>query len=117
MNLCFSLELETKYKLDANFLDSFGQLKSQLPAPEKGKDYILDWWQTQGQEWVDRFRDLLLKHRQICFDWQLTEQEKDLWNRFYNGNVFLVECLQGEGKISSKLKEKIVANLLLPVQD
>ncbi len=117
LNLCFSLELETKYKLDANFLDSFGQLKSQLPAPEKGKDYILDWWQTQGQEWVDRFRDLLLKHRQICFDWQLTEQEKDLWNRFYNGNVFLVECLQGEGKISSKLKEKIVANLLLPVQD
>ena len=91
------------------FLKAFSQ--SDYPLWEK-LSRKSPWWKNQGQEWVDKFREILINHRNICYDWRLDEQEKELWNLFYNGNVFLVECLQGEGNISSKVKQEIESTLL-----
>ncbi|MDJ0658556.1 MAG: NACHT domain-containing NTPase [Crocosphaera sp.] len=112
LSLCLSLEIEEKFKLDGDFLENFKKLKQQLPDLEQEKDTLLNWWKTQGQAWVDNFRTLLINHRNICYDWQLNEQEKELWTRFYNGNVFLVQCLQGDGHISAKVKQEIESTLL-----
>ncbi len=114
LSLCLSLEIEQKFKLNPNFLENFSSLKKQLPDLEKGKEYSLNWWKTQGQEWVNNFRDLLIEHRKIYYNWNLNEQDKDLWNRFYNSNVFLVKCLKENGNISSQVKEEIESSLLLP---
>ncbi|EAZ88183.1 NACHT domain-containing protein [Crocosphaera chwakensis] len=114
LSLCLSLEIEQKFKLNSDFLESFSNLKKQLPDPKKGKEHSLDWWKTQGQEWVKNFRSLLIEHRKICYNWTLNKQEKDLWNRFYNSNVFLVKCLKENGNISSQVKEEIESSLLLP---
>ena len=112
LSLCLSLQIEETFKLDEDFLESFTELKKQLPPLEQENSHILAWWKNQGQEWVDKFREILINHRNICYDWRLDEQEKELWNLFYNGNVFLVECLQGEGNISSKVKQEIESTLL-----
>ena len=112
LSLCLSLQIEETFKLDEDFLESFTELKKQLPPLEQENSHILAWWKNQGQEWVDKFREILINHRNICYDWRLDEQEKEFWNLFYNGNVFLVECLQGEGNISSKVKQEIESTLL-----
>ncbi|MGK7954388.1 MAG: histidine kinase, partial [Crocosphaera sp.] len=112
LSLCLSLEIEEKFQLDGYFLKDFKILKKQLPDLEQKKEDILNWWKTQGQEWVDNFRSLLITYRNICYDWQLNEQEKELWSRFYNGNVFLVECLHSDGHISTKVKKQIESTLL-----
>ncbi|MDJ0845839.1 MAG: NACHT domain-containing NTPase, partial [Crocosphaera sp.] len=92
LSLRLSLEMEEKFKLDGDFLKDFKTLKEQLPDLEQKKDALVNWWINQGQEWVDSFRTLLISYRHICYDWQLDEEEKELWTRFYNGNVFLVQC-------------------------
>ena len=112
LSLRLSLEIEEKFQLDNDFLKDFKTLKKQLPDLEKNKDDILNWWKNQGQEWVDNFRTVLINCRNICYDLQLNEQEKELWTRFYNGNVFLVECLHGDGNISTKVKKEIESTLL-----
>ncbi|WP_107668728.1 NACHT domain-containing NTPase [Cyanothece sp. BG0011] len=114
LSLCLSLEIEQKFQLTGAILEDFSQLKSQLPDAEQGKDYILNWWKIQGKKWVDNFRIFLMRHRKICYDWELNQQEKDLWNCFYDGNVFLVKCLKGDGNISPKVKTEIESSLLLP---
>ncbi|MDJ0599203.1 MAG: NACHT domain-containing NTPase [Crocosphaera sp.] len=112
LSLCLSLEIEKKFQLDANFLENFITLKKQLPHLEQKKEDILTWWKTQGQEWVNDFRALLINHRNICYDWQLNEEEEELWTCFYNSNVFLVQCLQGDGNIRAKVKQEIESSLL-----
>ena len=113
LNLCFTLEMENKFPKESELLSEFGKLKSQLPSPEKKESYIISWWESQGKEWVKQFRNLLINYRQIGYDWQLNDQEWALWNSYYQGNIFLVECLQSEGNISTELKKKIEESLLL----
>lgn len=114
LSLSLSLEIEQKFKLNPNFLERFSHLKQQLPDLKQGKEHSLNWWKIEGPEWVNNFRSLLIEHRKICYDWNLSEQEKELWNRFYNSNVFLVKCLKENSNISSQVKEEIESSLLLP---
>ncbi|MGK7939926.1 MAG: NACHT domain-containing NTPase [Crocosphaera sp.] len=114
LNLCFTLEFKNKDPKESQFFHELSQLKRQLPCPEQEESYIINWWKTQGKEWVEQFRNLLIKYRQIGYDWQLNDQERNLWNSYYQGNVFLVECLQSEGNISKQIKKEITESLLLP---
>ncbi|MDJ0731656.1 MAG: NACHT domain-containing NTPase, partial [Crocosphaera sp.] len=79
LSLRLSLEIEEKFQLDSHFLKDFKTLKQQLPDLEQNKNDLLNWWENQGKEWVDDFRSLLINYRKICYDWQLNEQEKELW--------------------------------------
>ena len=116
LNLCFTLELDTKFKLKPNFLQALKQLKSQLPSSENDKAAILKWWQTNGNQWTEDFRKILLEYRRIGYDWQLNEQQRTLREQYYDANLFLIECLQGDCNISPDLRETIEATLLLPPQ-
>ncbi|MEA5534823.1 NACHT domain-containing NTPase [Crocosphaera sp. XPORK-15E] len=114
LNLCFTLELEQKFSLESKFLAEFKQLKLKLPNPDQGKEAIVNWVKNQGKQWVEMFRDILIQYRQIGYDWQLNQQQKELWNSYYDANLFLVECLQGDCHISVKVKKHIESTLLLP---
>lgn len=114
LSLCFSLDLERKFSLDTTFNQSFRQLKAELPDPEQDKEEIQTWWQTQGQNWVEQFRQLLLKYRKIGYDWQLNQQQKEASQQYYRANEFLIECLNIDCQISPELRKDIEENLLLP---
>lgn len=116
LNLCFTLELEKKFQLNSDFLKAIKQLKSQLPTIEKGKCDILKWWKTQGKKWIKTFQDILVKYRHISYDWQLNEFQKQLWDSYYQANLFLVECLQGDCQVSPTLQQKVETTLLLAPQ-
>ncbi|MEA5510568.1 NACHT domain-containing NTPase [Crocosphaera sp. UHCC 0190] len=114
LNLCFTLELEQKFPLESEFLTGFKQLKLKLPNPDEGKEAIVNWVKNQGKQWVEMFRDILIQYRQIGYDWQLNQQQKELWNSYYDANLFLVECLQGDCQVSIEVKKTIKSTLLLP---
>ncbi|WP_013324625.1 NACHT domain-containing protein [Gloeothece verrucosa] len=115
INLSLSLDLESKFALEPNFKQSLKQLKELLPDPEQGKENIQMWWQTEGKNWVQQFRQILFKYRQIGYDWQLSAEQKEAAQQYYRANEFLIECLNSDCQVSSTLRKNIEENILLPI--
>ncbi|ACK65529.1 putative signal transduction protein with Nacht domain [Rippkaea orientalis PCC 8801] len=113
INLYFSLALQDKFQLDPKFNEAFKQVKSQLPPLENETEVNLDWWKNNGKKWVDNFRDLLINYRHIGHDWQLTLEQEKRWQNYYNANLFLVECLQGDCQTNDQVKQAILSEILL----
>ncbi len=114
LNLCFTLDLESRFKLTADFQKAIRALKSQLPNLDINRAEIENWWRTQGQQWCDRFRQILIEYRQIGWDWQLDHQQQASWQQYYQANLFLVECLNSDCQITQTVREEIEAQILLP---
>ncbi|AFY76955.1 MAG: NACHT domain-containing NTPase [Hydrococcus sp. C42_A2020_068] len=114
INLCFTLDLESKFQLETSFKQALRELKKQLPEPNQSKENIQIWWQTQGQNWIEQLRLLAIAYRQIGHDWQLSPQQQKLWQKYYDANLFLVECLHSDCQVSAEVKKEIEENILLP---
>lgn len=69
--------------------------------------------EKQRKKWVDNFRDLLINYRHIGHDWQLTLEQEKRWQNYYNANLFLVECLQGDCQTNDQVKQAILSEILL----
>jgi predicted NACHT family NTPase len=116
LNLCFTLDLESRFNLESGFQQALRNLKAQLPDPIETKENIQTWWQNSGEAWVEQFRSLAIEHRQIGHNWHLSLQQQQLWQQYYNANLFLVECLHSDCQVSSDFKNEIKQTLLLPKQ-
>ncbi len=112
INLYFSLAIEDKFELETYFKNAFEQLKEKLPNLDLGQENTLEWWKTQGKKWVNEFRDLLIEYRQIGYDWELSQEERKKWQNYYEANLFLVQCLQGNCEVSIKVKQEIKSTIL-----
>ncbi|HAC66172.1 MAG TPA: histidine kinase, partial [Cyanothece sp. UBA12306] len=112
INLSFSLFIEDKFKLDSDFQEAFQQLKSQLPLLDDDQEKILNWWQNEGNLWVDEFCNTLIKYRHLGYNWRLSAQQNNRWQIYYNANLFLVECLREDFQISSQVKQEIQETIL-----
>jgi predicted NACHT family NTPase len=117
LNLCFSLDLENRFQLTPAFKAAFRELKSQLPDITQGQETIETWWRTQGSDWVENYRSLLIEHRQIGHHWQLGQEHQALWHQYYLANLFLAQCLQSDCPMSPDVRQQIEATLLLPTSD
>ena len=112
------LELGSQQTLSSsNFNKSFQQLKEQLPDLGNGRNYVLQWWKTQGQIWGSQFRSILIEHRQIGYDWQLTPVQLDKLKQYYKANQLLVDCLNSDCRYSAAMQTKIEAMLLLDADE
>ncbi|HEY9727004.1 MAG TPA: NACHT domain-containing NTPase [Chroococcales cyanobacterium] len=92
---------------------SFQQLKAQLPDLANGREYSLQWWQTNGQVWESQFRSMLIEYRQIGHDWQLTPAQLEGIKQYYQANQLLVDCLTSGCRCSSDVRADIEAALLV----
>jgi predicted NACHT family NTPase len=99
------------------FSKSFQQLKEQLPDLGNGRNYVLQWWKTQGQIWGSQFRSILIEHRQIGHDWQLTPVQIEGLKQYYKANQLLVDCLNSDCRYSAAMRTKIEAMLLLDADE
>ena len=109
VNLMFAFELNRKYKLEADLKDHLETIKQQLPTVEEPEQLAL--WQPQGQAWLNALRDGLQHTRNIGKMWQLTSEELEILQTYYELNLLLVECLQ-QSQIQPALKETIESQLL-----
>lgn len=99
------------------FSKSFQQLKEQLPDLGNGRNYVLQWWKTQGQVWGSQFRSMLIEYRQIGHDWQLTPMQIEGLKQYYKANQLLVDCLNSDCRYSAAMRTNIETMLLLDAGD
>ncbi|PSF34248.1 histidine kinase [Aphanothece hegewaldii CCALA 016] len=114
LSFYFSLDIETKFTLESTFQQALHHLKKELPELEISQEHLQIWWKNQGREWVEKFRQLLIQHRQIGYDLNLSTTQQELWQQYYRMNQFLVECLQSDCQITKQVRETIEDGLLLP---
>ncbi len=93
------------------------KLKKQLPKIGSYPDKFRDWWQAKGKVWSEQLRDILIKYRNIGYDWQFNEQQKELLKQYYDVNKLLVDCLNSAAYITPRVRREIEETLLLAIAD
>jgi predicted NACHT family NTPase len=96
---------------------SLQHLKNQLPdTSSKNRRNFSSWWEANGQAWTEQLRSMMIQHRNIGHDWQFTEAQKTLLQRYYDANKLLVDCLNSDCYVSREVREEIESTLFLPIE-
>lgn len=109
----FDCALDSDCVLDSEFVVKLEQLTTEVPSSENWQQYQ-QWWQTQGQEWLEQLRQAMIQHRNIGHNWQFNDQQEQQLQRYYNANKFLVKLMKIEGAVSEEVRAEIEDSLLLP---
>ncbi|MBC1239793.1 NACHT domain-containing NTPase [Nostoc sp. 2RC] len=93
------------------------KLKTQLPDIDRNIEKFREWWQTKGQVWGKQLRYFLIKYRNIGYDWEFNEEQKELLQTYYDVNKLLVDCLNSATDVTPTVRQKIEDTLLLAIAD
>jgi predicted NACHT family NTPase/DNA-binding XRE family transcriptional regulator len=101
------------------------QLKIQLPDSsskhlESTKHYLEStkhWWQKEGKGWCEELRTVMIDYRNIGHNWQLSKEQKQLLQQYYEANKLLVDCLNNARFVSPEVRQEIEDTLLLPIAE
>lgn len=63
---------------------------------------------------IFELRSVMIKYFEIGYDWQFSNQQKDLLKQYYEANKLLVDCLKNA---SEKVRSHIEDTLLLPIAE
>lgn len=96
---------------------SLQQLKQQLPSLDQRTDNLKEWWNANGQTWVEKLKALIIWYRNIGHQWQFNEQHKEALMQYYGAKLLLVDCLKSGCEVTDAMREKIEETLLLPMKD
>jgi hypothetical protein len=93
------------------------QLSDRLPdnSSDNEEDFKL-WWSTNGKQWTEDLRQIIITYRDIGHDWQFTDEQKQLLQQYYDANLLLVECLNSDCYVSRPVRQAIEDTLLLPYE-
>ena len=112
INLIFALELDQKFELPLDFQTTFSMLKQALPEPEGTLELIQEWCDRSGRNWLEAFQAILVEYRQIGQTQSLSKAEQEFLYRYYQLNLFLVDCWK-ESQPTNELCGTFVNSLLL----
>ncbi|MGD1856649.1 MAG: NACHT domain-containing protein [Leptolyngbyaceae cyanobacterium] len=101
------------HKIQEEFMrERLEDLKIQLPERVQLSD---EWWVERGKQWIEDFRDMLMKHRNIGHDWRFSKDEIESLKNYYNVNRLLSRCLESDCYVSRQVREEINESALLPI--
>ncbi|MEO0828825.1 MAG: signal transduction protein, partial [Cyanobacteria bacterium J06642_9] len=86
-------------------------LASDLPY---AKD-LQDWWRRDSKIWVEELRSALVEYRNIGHDWHFTDLQISAFQKYYDANKTLMDCLNSDCYVSRSLRKRIQNTLFLPV--
>lgn len=110
--LCLDLSVD----LSPELKHSLQQLQEQLPdTKDEGK--YQQWWSANHQTWREQFKEAIIKYRNIGHDWQLSEKQEELLQKYYDANKLLVDCLNSDCYVSREVRQHIEDTLLLSIYD
>jgi predicted NACHT family NTPase len=78
LNFNFALELEKSFSLTSEMEQALQAIKEQLPDLAIGKEKLITWWQTNGRDWINEFRNLINEHRYNGRDWYFNRKQQQL---------------------------------------
>ncbi|MEM9009332.1 MAG: hypothetical protein AAGE59_38255 [Cyanobacteria bacterium P01_F01_bin.86] len=99
--------------LSSDLLSCLDKLKKELPISKRSKE-IQRWWSLHGNKWIDQFRQVMIKYRNIAHDWNFTKEQQQQLQRYYDANNFLVDLMKIKGAVSEECRAEIEDGLLLP---
>jgi hypothetical protein len=109
------------YPLDDNFRIDLENIKTLLPKFSwESSIKFRDWAVKEGHTWADKFRELIVKYRNIRHDLLLLpENHWRLLDQYYNVNKLLVECLNSNCHLYNavNINNEIIDTLLLPIAE
>ncbi|MEH2412645.1 NACHT domain-containing protein [Nostoc sp.] len=103
--------------VDSKLKQVLQKLKKQLPKIDSNPEKFRDWWQAKGKTWGEQLRDMLIKYRNIGYNWQFNEQQKELLQQYYDVNKLLVDCLNIATCVTPIVRQEIEETLLLAIAD
>ena len=104
------------------FVDSLDILLDQLRNESKNRETFPEWWNSNRERWVNELRQAMIKHRNIGYDWQFSDEQKGKLQQYYDANKLLVECLNSANNSdtnsdTNSVREEIEDTLLLPMAE
>ncbi|MFB2837816.1 NACHT domain-containing protein [Floridanema evergladense] len=116
LNLPFAHALAHAHACDAKLKQSLQELKAQLPdlSESSNQEIVQQWWQDNGKHWTKQLTEVMIEHRNIGHDWQFSQEQEKLLNKYYQANKLLVDCLNSDCYVSREVREEIENTLLLP---
>jgi predicted NACHT family NTPase len=101
--------------IDPKLRQALQELKEQLPALNSDEETVKQWLQTNGRAWTEQLRIVMMFHRNIGHNWQLSYQQRKVLTQYYDANKFLVDCLNSGCNVSPAVREEIEETLFLPI--
>lgn len=97
-----SSDFEFKQQL-VYFIDSF----------PNARDFAEYWYEIYLKEWRQRLSSCLSRYRNLKLDWQFSDEQKQLLDKYYEANQLLLDCLEASNA-SPEVTKEIQDSLLLP---
>ena len=105
-------------KTDNNELEQdISILRDELPDRECDLTTRKEWWKSNGNTWLERLSQVMIKHRNIGHDWQFSDEQSQKLQQYHDANKFLVECLNSDCYVTREVREEIENTLLLPMAE
>jgi hypothetical protein len=91
------------------------QLKKQIPDPDTNLRELELWW--SNGDWIEQLRTIMISKRNFGYDWHFSNQQQETLKQYYEANVLLMECLNSNCYVTSRVRQEIEETLLLPLTE
>lgn len=103
--------------VDPELKELLQQLKKQIPYLDTDSKGFELWWQNNSETWIEQLRTIMISYRYLGHVWQFSNQQKQSLKQYYEANQLLVDCLNSNCYVTSKVRQEIEATLLLPLTE
>jgi predicted NACHT family NTPase len=116
-DLARDLVRDLAHDLDPEFCQILGDLKAQLPDPDRSFSAFKKWWTKHAPQWSEAFRNAAIQYRNIGHEWSFTSAQIELLQQYLEANLILVSCLKSNCYLSRNVRAEIEDTLLLPIAE
>ena len=74
-------------------------------------------WAVDLEPNKERLRNLMMTDRNIRVNWQFDKPHMKKLKEYYDANLLLVECINGESVVTPEVRQNIESTLLLPIDE
>ncbi|NMF67492.1 NACHT C-terminal helical domain 2-containing protein, partial [Brasilonema octagenarum] len=113
--------------INSALLHELQQLRAKLPSHRSQKflntryEYCVEkfdrWFEDNSKDWLNKFKNILIKYRNIGQVWNFSEQQQELFHKYYVANKLLADCLNNGCKINADVRQRIESTFLLPIAE
>ncbi|QJB44820.1 NACHT domain-containing protein [Dolichospermum flos-aquae] len=108
--------IELSLRMQPQLREALIKLKDKLPKDEERINYQ-QFWNNNKKSWIEDLVINMSNYRQISLIWQLNNEQKELFQQYYDANKLLIDCLTKAITVSDNLKQEIEETLLLPITE
>jgi hypothetical protein len=104
-------------KLGGEPFNKLQEIIEEIPDFFTEKAEFDRWQEKYAFTWLEKYRQLAIKYRNIGFNWKFTDEQETLLKIYYDANVLLVDCLANNNHISDSFNQEIQEMLLIPIAE